>query len=120
MDKRKLNKVFKELKEKALLDYAITNTDEYGDCMSCTNAALVDAFGMESKGIFVKHWLKGMNKGRAYKDLEYVYIAHDITEEQATTLVEVFENNGYEIEPRQYDPRKCFKIKETEVRDVQV
>ena len=38
MNKRKLNKVFAEIKEKANMDYAITNSDEYGDCNTCVNS----------------------------------------------------------------------------------
>lgn len=112
MDKRRLNKVFKEVKEKAQLDYAITNTDDYGDCCTCTNYALADEFGIDSRGIFTKHWLKGMNKGCAWKDLDKVYIAHDIIEEQANIMIDVLENNGYDVEPKQYDSSKCFMIKE--------
>lgn len=58
MNERKLNKVFAEIKEKANMDYAITNSDEYGDCDACVNFELVFKFGMDSKGIYAKHWLK--------------------------------------------------------------
>ena len=112
MNKLKLNKVFAEIKIKANMDYATTNADEYGDCNSCVNFELANKFGIESKGIWAKHWLKGMNKGKPWKELDEAYIAHDITEEQANILVEVFEENGYSIEPKQYNPSKCFCIKE--------
>lgn len=52
MNKRKLNKVFAEIKEKANMDYAITNPDEYGDCNACVNSKLTFKFGVDSKGIY--------------------------------------------------------------------
>ena len=112
MNKIKLNRVFKEIKKKAKMDYAVTNADKYGDCNTCVNYGLSEAFGLESQGIWAKHWLKGMNKGCPWKELDEVYISHDITEEQATIMVEVLEANGYAVEPREYDRSKCFCIKE--------
>lgn len=112
MDKRKLNKIFDKIKIETNMDYAITNTDDYGDCQSCVNAELAFEFGVNSKGIFAKHWLKGMNKGEPYKELDWLYIGHDITEEQAKGMIRIFEENGYDVEPKEYNPLKCFKIKE--------
>ena len=112
MDKRKLNRVFKEVKTKANLDYATTNTDEDGDCNTCVAYELADVFGIDSKGIYTKHWLRGMNKGCPWKDLDYVYIGHDLTEEQGKILIDVFKANGYSIEPEEYNPSRSFKIKE--------
>lgn len=112
MNKRKLTMVFKEIKTKANMNYAITNADAYGDCNACVNYELCEQFGVESKGIWAKHWLRGMNKGCPWKELDDVYIAHDITEEQANIMVQVLEANGYTVEPKAYDPRKCFLIKE--------
>ena len=112
MDKRKLNRVFKEVQTKAKLDYAVTNADEYGDCNTCVNSELAFEFGVDSKGIYAKHWLKGMNKGDAWKYLDDVYIGHDLTEEQSKILIDVFKANGYIIEPEEYNPNKAFKIKE--------
>ncbi len=112
MNKRKLNKVFEQIKARANLDYAITNTDEYGDCSSCVWSEISDQFGIDSKGIYIKHWLKGMNAGDAYKYLDYLYIGHDLTEEQGKILIEIFQENGYEVEPKVYDERVSFKVKE--------
>lgn len=112
MNKRKLNKVFEEIKTKANMDYAVTNADKYGDCNTCVNYGLGEEFGIESKGIYTKHWLKGMNAGCPWKELNSVYIGHDITEEQAKIMVEVLETNGYIVEPREYDENTCFCIKE--------
>lgn len=112
MNKRKLNRVFEEIKIKSGMDYAVTDADKYGDCNRCVNDGLADEFGEESTGIFTKHWLKGMNEGLAWKYLDNVYIAHDITEEQSKIMVEVLEANGYSVEPREYNPRKTFLIKE--------
>lgn len=112
MDKIKLNRVFKEIKTKAKMDYAITTPDKYGDCNTCVNAELADVFGIDSKGIYAKHWTTGMNAGGAWKYLDDVYVGHDITEEQAKVMVEVLEANGYAVEPREYNPCKAFLIKE--------
>ena len=112
MNKRKLNTVFRMIQTAAKLDYAITNADAYGDCQSCVNYALCEAFGEESKGIWTKHWTKGMNAGGAWQYLGEVYIGHDITEEQAKIIVKILETQGYNVEPKEYDPRKCFVISE--------
>ena len=114
MNKRKLNTVFRIIAIAAHLDYAITNADAYGDCMSCVNSMLCDVFGVESKGIWTKHWTKGMNNGGPWKDLDDVCIGHDITEEQAKTIVKVLEHYGYNVEPKEYDPYKCFVISEVQ------
>lgn len=112
MNKIKLNRVFKEIKTKAKMDYAVTNADAYGDCNTCVSYELADQFGVDSKGIYTKHWLKGMNKGYPWKELDNVYVGHYITEEQAKIMVEVLEANGYEVEPKEYDSSKAFRIKE--------
>jgi hypothetical protein len=114
MNKRKLNTVFRIIKIAAKLDYAITNADAYGDCQTCVNYALCEAFGEESKGIWTKHWTKGMNAGGPWKDLDDVYIGHDITEEQAKIIVKVLESYGYNVEPKEYNPHKCFVISEAQ------
>lgn len=112
MDKKKLNRVFKEVQTKANLDFAITNTDDYGDCNTCVWDDIAYEFGNDSKGIYAKHWLSGMNAGCPWKDLDSVYIGHDLTEEQGKILIDVFKANGYSIEPEEYNPRKSFEIKE--------
>lgn len=112
MNKRKLNTVFRIIQNAAKLDYAITNADAYGDCNSCVNYELCEQFGVESKGIWAKHWLKGMNKGCPWNELDSVYIAHDITEEQANIMVQVLKAHGYNVEPKIYNPSKCYLIKE--------
>ena len=114
MNKQKLDKVFEEIKIKAELDYAITNTDEYGDCNTCVNDALIDEFGINSTGIYAKHWLEGMNARCPWEELDKLYIGHDITTKQANILIETFEANGYIIEPKIYNPRQAFNIKEEE------
>lgn len=113
MNKRKLNTIFRIIQIAAKLDYAITNADAYGDCQSCVNSMLCSQFGVESKGIWTKHWTKGMNAGGPWKDIDDVCIAHDITEEQAKAIVKVLEHYDYNVEPKEYDPRKCFIISET-------
>ena len=112
MNKRKLNTVFRIIQNAAKLDYAITNADAYGDCNTCVNYGLAEQFGIDSKGIYTKHWLKGMNKGCPWNELDDVYIGHDITEEQAKIMIGVLEANGYIVEPREYSEITCFCIKE--------
>lgn len=112
MNKRKLNTAFRIIKIAAGLDYAITNADDYGDCNTCVNSMLCEQFGVESKGVWTKHWTKGMNAGGPWKNLDDVYIGHDITEEQAKIIVRVLESYGYNVEPREYNPYKCFVISE--------
>ena len=50
-----------------------------------------------------------MNKGRDVEYLKSVYIAHDITEEQAKVFYDVFGEN-YKVFPKKYDPSKCFEL----------
>ncbi len=113
MNKRKLTNVFIKIKERAKLDYAITNTDAYGDCSSCVNGALADCYGEQSKGIFAKHW----NKECSYAELVELYIEHDLTPEQGKILIDSFIADGYEITPKEYDERKCFLISENKIAE---
>ena len=112
MNKRKLNTVFRIIQIAAGLDYAITNADKYGDCQSCVNSMICDVFGVESKGIWTKHWTKGMNADGPWKNRNYVYIGHHITRKQAKIIVKVLESYGYNVTPKEYDPFKCFVISE--------
>jgi hypothetical protein len=116
MNKFKLNSVFKEIKKKAKMDYAVPTPDKYGDCSTCVNSELVDQFGVDSTGIYAKHWVTGMNAGGPWKYLNEVHIGHYITEEQAKIMIEVLEANGYAVEPREYNPIKSFLIKEEHIK----
>lgn len=127
MDKKMLQNTFKEWKKVSGARYAITNPDSLGDCQSCVNYALCEKYGEDSKGIFAKHWNRGMNGSipldskdkRGDDRIKSVYIAHDIDEEMAKTFYEVFGKN-YNILPAEYDPYKCFKLyeKDTPVYEV--
>ena len=117
MNRRKLTSAFKHIKEVAHMDYAITDADKYGDCMSCVNYALGEEFGVDSKGVWTKHYLRGMNKGEPWKMLDGVYICHDITEEQAKIFIAELEKLGYNVEPNVYDPYKCFYVSENNPTD---
>ena len=112
MNKIKLNRVFKEIQKRAKMDYAVPTPDKYGDCNTCVNYELADVFGEESTGIYAKHWTTGMNAGKPWKYLDGVYIGHDITKEQAEIMIKVFEENGYDIQPKEYDSSRAFYIKE--------
>lgn len=114
MNKNKLTETFTKIKKAAKMDYAVVNADEYGDCNTCVNYGLSDEFGIDSTGIYAKHWSHGMNKGRPWKELRGIFIAHDITKEQADIMIKIFEENGYEIEPKEYDVSKAFCVKEKE------
>ena len=111
MNKELLQATFREWKKAAKADYAITNPNSLGDCMSCVNYTLSSKYGENSKGIWAKHGTSGMNKSRdlASPKEKSVYIAHDITEEQAKLFYEVF-GKSYNIVPEEYNPSKCFEI----------
>lgn len=119
MDKELLKKTFREYKKAAGLAYAITNPDNLGDCMSCVNYALSEKYGEESKGIWAKHWHRGMNASGSLENAKQVWIAHDLDEELAAKFYEVFGKN-YNITPSAYDPYKCFTLyeKDTEVYEI--
>lgn len=109
MNKELLKETFRAWKKEAKADYAITYPDSLGDCSSCVNYALCKKYGEESKGIFLKEWKHGMNRGEGVEYLDSVYIAHDITEEQAKTFYDVFGEN-YKVFPKEYNPGKCFEL----------
>jgi hypothetical protein len=109
MNKELLKATMRKYKKASKVDYAITNPDGLGDCQSCVNYALSEKYGEESKGVWVKHFTRGMNASGSIENQESVYIAHDITEEQANVLVEVF-SEAFKVFPKEYDPCKCFEI----------
>lgn len=112
MQKEKLEKTFAEIKESLNLDYAITNTDDWGDCASCVNDEIANAYGVNSKGIFLKHWMEGMNKGPSIEKLRKIVIGHDITQEQGEKVIEILKANGYKLESDVYNEKLCFEISE--------
>ena len=113
MNKELLKETFRAWKKAAKADSAITYTDALGDCQSCVNYALCEKYGEESKGIFLKAWKHGMNGGSDVEYLNSVYIAHDITEEQAKVFYDVFCEH-YKVFPKKYDPCKCFELFEND------
>lgn len=112
MNKIKLDNVFQDVKRLSEMDYAVINTDIYGDCNTCVLDGLSSQFGVESTGIYAKVWLHGMNACSGWENLDTVFISHDITEEQAKIMIEVFKKNGYEITPEKYNKHECFLIRE--------
>lgn len=105
-----IRKAFKEFLDVDGVNYAIVNTDEYGDCNTCVNARLVELYGVESKGIFLKHWFKGMNSEEvSFNELDEIYIAHDITEEQGNKLYDIL-SKYYHVEPKVYNPGKTYVL----------
>lgn len=119
MDKKMLQRTFREYKKASGVAYAITNPDGLGDCSSCVNYALCKKYGEDSHGIYVKHWTRGMNgdypldhKDRNGEDVvKTVYIAHDLNEEEAEVFYKVFGEN-YNILPATYEPYRCFSLYE--------
>ena len=111
MNKELLKKTFREYKKAAGLDYAITRPDSLGYEQDDVNWTLCEKYGEDSKGIWAKHWVKGYNEDGGVERQHEVIIAHDITEEQAKVLYEVF-GKDYVVLPESYDPWKCFCIHE--------
>lgn len=114
MDKEVLKKAFREWKKEAGADYARTEIDSLGDCMSCVNAALARKYGGDSTGIYLKWWTRGMNKYGDLNDFEredYALIGHDITTEQADKFYEVM-SKYFNVTPKAYDHTKCFNLYE--------
>lgn len=105
-----VKKAFDEFLNVEGVDYSIVDTDYYGDCNTCVNAELSEVYGEYSKGIFLKHWNEGMNADVPIKEKDELFIAHDITEEQADKLYEIF-SNYFIVEPKAYNPSKCYVIK---------
>ena len=70
MTRRQIDTLFKNLKEKFNLDYAITMADEYGDCSTCITDAIHTKHGRNSKGVWLKHWRYGMNKSGSIESQE--------------------------------------------------
>lgn len=101
MDKRMLQKTFREYKKTARTDFAITNPDSLGDCPGCVWASLVDKYGDDCHGIWAKAWKYGMNGGDDIEEDDSVVIAHDLTEDQAAVFYMVFSEN-YNITPSEY------------------
>lgn len=111
MDVKKLKKVFIELKQAAALDFAITSPDTLGDCQSCVWCSIAEKYGEKSRGVWVKHWRHGMNKGKPLADLEKIYIAHDLTDEQSAEVLRILAKY-YELESATFAHNKSIIISE--------
>lgn len=109
MDKKLLQKTFREYKKAAGVDFSITAPDSYGDCQSCVWSTLVDKYGYDCHGVFVKAWKHGMNGGSFIEELDHVLVGHDITAEQAEAFYKVF-GESYIVYPREYDENTCFYL----------
>lgn len=109
MNLQLVKKAFDEFKSVKGIDYSIIYTDEYGDCNTCVNAKLCDIYGEDSNGIYLKHWEEGMNEEEPIEELDTLFIAHDITEEQGKELYKIF-SKYFVVEPKEYCSNKCYKI----------
>lgn len=110
MNRELLKKAFREAKKAAGLDFAITNPDGMGDCQSCVWSAIVDRYGDDSRGVWVKHWRRGMNGGAPVEDLHRIYVAHDLTDEQGRTVVAVL--SQYFRVDWDFSRGHCIKLEE--------
>lgn len=111
MNAEKLKKTFAKAKYAAGLDFAAVYPDSLGDCPACVWDALMERFGRECKGIWAKEWRRGINASQALAKVTQTCIAHDLTEEQAAIVIDVFTKNGYKVkEP--YNPKRCIMIEE--------
>ena len=118
MDKKMLQDTFRKFKKAATsagfkIDYAITNPDGLGDCMSCVNYALCEKYGEDSKGVWVKEWTRGMNAGDGIEKLDEVYVAHDLDDVQVGIFYSVVGEN-FNILPKKadFDRGLCFSLYE--------
>lgn len=108
MKRAEIEKLFEELKELAGLDYAITETDWYGDCQTCVMSEISMEYGTNVTGIWLKHWEEGMNAGGSIEEQDTIYIAHNLTDEQAEKIMEYLNENLYQ--GFDYEPTKCITI----------
>lgn len=104
---QKLRECFSTFKDVKGVDFSIYNSDRYGDCNSCVWCEISDVHGEDSKGIWRKYRLKGMNKGKPIKELDHIYIAHRLDENLAKEFYRVF-SKYYEIGPEEWDDNECF------------
>jgi len=86
LDRATVIKAVRECKKAAGLDYAYSAG--LSDCMTCTNYAISQKYGENSKGIWVKWYRTGMNASKWERSGTHC-IAHDLTESQAQKVVEV-------------------------------
>lgn len=112
MKAEKLKRTFLKAKLAAGLDFAVVYPDEFGDCNTCVWDALVTAFGRDCRGIWAKEWRRGINASKSLAKKTRVYIAHDLTDEQAAIVFDVFTKNGYKITSGDFDAKKCIIIEE--------
>lgn len=111
MNYRKLRECFSEFKRTKGVDFSIYNSDRYGDSISCVWGVISDVHGEDSKGIWRKYWLKGMNKRKPIKELDHIYIAHRLDENLVKEFYRVF-SKYYEIGPEEWDDNECFILRE--------
>ncbi|MBQ3421931.1 MAG: hypothetical protein IJH34_09730 [Romboutsia sp.] len=110
MNKELLEKAFEKFSKVPNVDYAIINTDNWGDCNTCVNYELSKKFGVNSKGIYLKHWQTGMNKAdEDISSLKNIYVAHDINKELAESFYDIF-SKYFSVEPKKYSPTKAFQL----------
>lgn len=102
-----IKRAFKEIN---FLDYAIYNPDEYGDCNTCINDALIDEFGIDSHGIYARLWFKGMNKVKT-DTVNEISICHDcLTENEYNQVIKILEKYFKKVEPKTMDITKAIMV----------
>lgn len=118
MNIERLNNLFNKIIEEAKIDYAFVNVDEIGECFTDVQGSIKMSLGAQSKGIFCRHWLKGMNKSCDYKELNEIYIAHDITEEQFNILLKICDENDYVVKNRNFDEKESIILRELNIAEL--
>jgi len=109
MNKQKIAESFAKWAKETNADYAIVETDGYGDCNTCVNTELSYVFGDDSTGVFLKHWKYGMNASAPLSEQDSVYVSHDITEEQAEKFIKIMDEE-FRIFPKKYNPNISFLL----------
>ena len=82
MDKKKLNKALKEVKEKANLDYALSR-GYYSP--TPTNKMISETYGENAIGIFVR-WFGKDQEQRPISEIDELYINHDFDENTPASI----------------------------------
>ena len=104
MERKELRKIFNEIKKEANLDFCLTQGT---CCQTCTWAEIVDKYGEESRGIWLKWFRNGANASR-WEDNDCHYIAHDLTEKQKDIVYNIL-RKYFRVE-WDFSDSACIKI----------
>lgn len=91
IERTKLLRTLRLIQHYAHLDYAL---GEGICCMTCTWATIANEYSTQSHGIWVKWYRHGMNR-KVWKDMQEVWIAHNLTSEQMRVVLDLLKKNGF-------------------------